>query len=89
VSQGILNLIVAIHEYGVIDQLSNFLGSLGVLTTGLAAITSAILSKRSERKRAGDECDRRIAELGEAYQAGIKLADQRPKVRKGHRPHAD
>jgi hypothetical protein len=66
-------------QEGIIEGISTIIGSFGVLSTGIAAILSAVYSTRTARKRAQSECDQRIAELGKAYKEGIKFADHRPR----------
>lgn len=76
-------MIKALIGFTPLNDITEFVNSLGALSTGLAAIFAAFLANRSAKKKAMSECDQRIAELGKSFHAGIKLADSRPRRRKG------
>jgi hypothetical protein len=67
----------------ILEGLGQIVGSIGVITTGVAAIITAYFSTRSAKRKAASECDERIKELNKMFYSGIKLADQRPRRRKG------
>jgi hypothetical protein len=56
----------------VFSVFSDNISAFGALLVGVAAVTSALLSARSQRKKAQGECDQRIEDIKDAFQAGTK-----------------
>jgi hypothetical protein len=52
--------------------LSDDIAASGVFLAGIASIVTALLGIRVTKKRAKTECDERIAEIREAFRAGIR-----------------
>ena len=49
--------------------------AFGALFTGMAAILSAILSTRAQKKKGDDQCEMRIAEIIDAFYRGASFKD--------------
>lgn len=45
----------------------------GAFLTGVAAFISALFSLRAGRRRAEEDCDRRIRQLSKAYRRGLEV----------------
>lgn len=55
----------------------------GALLVGLGAISTSLLSIRGTKRRAQDDCEKRIHELGSAFKAGIKYEPRKPPTQGG------
>jgi hypothetical protein len=55
---------------------AQLLAAFGALFTGLGSLITALVSSMRQRKKDGDECERRIKELREVFYAGIRFKDK-------------
>lgn len=65
-----------------VTEFASQVAAVGALLSGLAAIITAAISMRRLKKRLTDECDRRITELGRAFESGLKY-EKRPPHHRG------
>ncbi len=63
----------------LLPQTTSLISGLGALLTAVTSLVAAVTSSRITRRRMRDDCDKRVAELGRTFRAGLKLADERPK----------
>jgi hypothetical protein len=56
----------------LLSVFSDNINAIAALLVGIASVVTALLSLRSSKKRERDVCDQRIADIREAFQAGVK-----------------
>jgi uncharacterized membrane protein (DUF485 family) len=49
------------------------IAALGAVLTGIGSVTAAIVAAAIAHRRARDECDKRVADIKEAYEKGFSV----------------